>query len=316
MASLGLHRLLDRVRESRQTPLSARNSGQERPDALPESRSVVVVVLDSCRFDTFVKAGPRWAEQLGQVEQRFSYATWTAPSHHNLLMGLLPHTNPPRTHASQVYRAELENWGMRLGLEHLDTGPLLPGLWLPDWLRAHLGYRTTALVSMPVLHPATPLSRGFDTWRLMPTHNDMGAIVDDLRFYEERPVFALLNLGETHYPYAATGDEDPDLPRLHGLRGVAKSLDARLREGELVSAPEAPAFFNEATMKRLHDRQVEALKSLDTLFEALFDRVPPGTWITVTADHGELFGEQGFFGHGPIQHPKVMEVPFVEGRIR
>ena len=33
----------------------------------------------------------------------------------------------------------------------------------------------------------------------------------------------------------------------------------------------------------------------------------------VTADHGELFGEEGFFGHGPVQHPKVTEVPFVEG---
>jgi hypothetical protein len=33
----------------------------------------------------------------------------------------------------------------------------------------------------------------------------------------------------------------------------------------------------------------------------------------VTADHGELFGEDGYFGHGPIQHPKVLEVPFVEG---
>ena len=159
MASLGLRRLLDRVRKTRHAPRSAQPSGQERPDALPEARSVVVVILDSCRFDTFVKAGPRWAEKLGQVEQRFSYATWTAPSHHNLLMGLLPHTSPPKTHASEVYRAELTRWGTRLGLEHLDTGPLLPGLWLPDWLRDHLGYRTTALVSMPVLHPATPLSR-------------------------------------------------------------------------------------------------------------------------------------------------------------
>jgi glucan phosphoethanolaminetransferase (alkaline phosphatase superfamily) len=36
----------------------------------------------------------------------------------------------------------------------------------------------------------------------------------------------------------------------------------------------------------------------------------------VTADHGELFGEQGYFGHGPIHHDKVYEVPFVEGKIR
>jgi len=29
-----------------------------------------------------------------------------------------------------------------------------------------------------------------------------------------------------------------------------------------------------------------------------------------------LFGEEGYFGHGPIQHDKVFEVPFVEGKLR
>jgi len=33
----------------------------------------------------------------------------------------------------------------------------------------------------------------------------------------------------------------------------------------------------------------------------------------VTSDHGELFGEDRFFGHGPVCHEKVLEVPFVEG---
>jgi arylsulfatase A-like enzyme len=50
--------------------------------------------------------------------------------------------------------------------------------------------------------------------------------------------------------------------------------------------------------------------------EELFDIAPKNTWITITADHGELFGEAGYFGHGPVQHEKVFEVPFVEGKIR
>jgi arylsulfatase A-like enzyme len=52
------------------------------------------------------------------------------------------------------------------------------------------------------------------------------------------------------------------------------------------------------------------------VLERLFDTVPAGTWIVVTADHGELFGEGGFFGHGPIMHEKVFEVPFIEGLLR
>ena len=52
------------------------------------------------------------------------------------------------------------------------------------------------------------------------------------------------------------------------------------------------------------------------MFGKLFDAVPANTYITVTADHGELFGEDGYFGHGPIHHDKVYEVPLVEGKLR
>ncbi|MDZ7723799.1 MAG: sulfatase-like hydrolase/transferase [candidate division KSB1 bacterium] len=66
---------------------------------------------------------------------------------------------------------------------------------------------------------------------------------------------------------------------------------------------------------RLRERQIRAVEYLDTVLERLFNSVPVNTYITVTSDHGELFGEQGYFGHGPIMHDKVFEVPFVEGRL-
>ena len=75
-------------------------------------------------------------------------------------------------------------------------------------------------------------------------------------------------------------------------------------------------FFDQAKMDELKDRQVKTIQYLDTVLEELFDMVPDNTYITVTADHGELFGEDGYFGHGPIMHEKVFEVPFVEGKLR
>jgi len=60
---------------------------------------------------------------------------------------------------------------------------------------------------------------------------------------------------------------------------------------------------------------VAALEYLDGVFEALLAKLPANTWLIVTSDHGELFGEDGYFGHGPINHEKVLEVPFLEGRI-
>jgi arylsulfatase A-like enzyme len=140
----------------------------------------------------------------------------------------------------------------------------------------------------------------------MAKHNDMAAMLDRMTF-GDRPAFYLLNTGETHYPYALP-DEDPDLwPRISGVHGVFKHLD------EAGGGAGEPAFFDDATMAKLRERQIEAARYLDGVMGRLFDLVPSNTWIVVTSDHGELFGEDGFFGHGPVAHEKVLEVPFVEG---
>jgi arylsulfatase A-like enzyme len=57
------------------------------------------------------------------------------------------------------------------------------------------------------------------------------------------------------------------------------------------------------------------VRYLDGVFARLFDQLPSNTWVIVTSDHGELFGEERFFGHGPVMHEKVLEVPFVEGLV-
>ena len=41
----------------------------------------IIVILDSCRFDAFQKARPKTIMRLGELERRWSYASWTAPSH-------------------------------------------------------------------------------------------------------------------------------------------------------------------------------------------------------------------------------------------
>ncbi len=183
---------------------------------------------------------------------------------------------------------------------------LLPSLWLPRFLRDSLGYSTHALVSLPVLNPHTLLNQAFDTYELMPRHNDMAAMVGRLRFDADRPSFHLLNVGETHYPYALPSEPVDVWPRLHGLHGVFKHMGD---EGE------SPEFFDQDALDRLRERQVAAVSYLDGVFASLFDALPSGTWVVVTADHGELFGEEGFFGHGPVMHEKVFEVPFVEGLV-
>ncbi len=220
-------------------------------------------------------------------------------------MGLLPHASPTHVYASDLYKDDYARYTERLGVDEIAFRDFLPSLSLPTYLRDELGYRTQGLVSMPVLNPATTVNTGFDTFELMPTHNDMRAMLPELRFGTDRPTFALLNVGETHYPYALPDEDPSSWPRISGVHGVLK----RLGDGDDATS----AFFDDDALRDLRDRQIRAATYLDGVLGDLFDLVPPDTWIVVTSDHGELFGEGGYFGHGPIFHEKVFEVPFVEG---
>ena len=272
----------------------------------------ILLVFDSCRYDSFTAARPKVMRKLGRVERRWSYASWTAPSHYNLLMGLMPHTNPRRTFASDAYARDFLKFNERLSADGLEFKSFVPRLYLPVLLQ-QLGYRTHAMVSLPVLNPATVLNTGFDTYKLMDRHNDMRAMVRRMLFPEKRPSFYLLNAGETHYPYALPDESEDEWPKISGVHGVFKHLDEHVVGGKL---PKRAPSFNQRKLDELRRRQIDAVSYLDTVVEELFDLVPRNTYITITSDHGELFGEDGFFGHGPIVHEKVLEVPFLEGKIR
>lgn len=253
-------------------------------------------------------------KKLGKVEKRWSYASWTSPSHFNLLIGLLPHSSPRNVYASEYYKKEFLKFNERLGTEDIQFKSLVPKMYLPTFLRDTLGYQTHAMVSLPVLNPKTILNTGFTSYKLMDKHNDMRAMLREMKFSAEQPSFYLLNIGETHYPYALPDEPADQWPRISGVHGVFKHLDDELVGGKL--APSKEKYFNQSKLDELRQRQVDAVKYLDRVIEELFDLVPANTYITITADHGELFGEDGYFGHGPIHHEKVWEVPFVEGQLR
>jgi hypothetical protein len=251
------------------------------------ARNLVVVILDSLRYDSWTEADPQTLAQLGKVERRWTYATWTAPSHYNLLMGLLPHTSPPEVYASEYYKQDFLRYSERLGVDGIEFKKLLPSIFVPTYLKHSLGYRNHARVSMPVLNEHTVINRDFDTYKLMPKHNDMAAMLEDMPF-----------------------DEDPSQwPRISGVHGVFKHLD------DDDGGADAPEFFDRSKLRELHGRQINAVGYIDGVFKRLFDLLPSNTWVIVTSDHGELFGEDRYFGHGPVAHTKVLEVPYVEGLV-
>jgi hypothetical protein len=281
----------------------------QRPPPPDGAKNLVLLVLDSCRYDSFMAAKPRIMSQLGEVQRRFSYASWTSPGHFNLLMGLLPHPSPTQIVASDYYKRELGGFAHRLGIDQMGLTDMIPRLWLPDFLRNRLGYSTHAIMSMPILNPHTPLNADFDSYVLADSHNDLRAMIPQLQFNEDRPSFYLLNTGETHYPYATPDEPEDQWPRIHGVHGVFK----RMGGGPLLAKADASARFDQDKLDILRKRQIRTVQHIDSVVEELIDHLPRGTHLIITADHGELFGEAGYFGHGPINHEKVLEVPLVEG---
>src|SRR5262245_28766548 len=107
---------------------------QRRPHSSGRN-NYILLVFDSCRFDSFTDAKPRVMRKLGKLERRWSYASWTSPSHYNLLMGLLPHTSPRNVFASEYYKKDFFKFNERLGSDHLEFRSFVPRLYLPHLLR-------------------------------------------------------------------------------------------------------------------------------------------------------------------------------------
>jgi len=278
--------------------------------------NLVYIIFDSCRYDSFAAAKTPNIDRLGKADRRYSYASWTVPSHTVYLLGACPHLSPKGVFASEVYKKDFINWGSRLNVPDISFRQFVPRLSLPAFLKEN-GYKTNALVSMPVLNQTTILNQHFDRYQLMKSHNDFDAIIDELTFDADQPSFYFLNIGETHYPYTLPGESGEHLPRIHGVHGVFKHMDDMIMAGKTASdLPANDQFFDQAQMDQLKAKQVSNIEYLDKLFEKLYDTCPKNTHFIVTADHGELFGEDGYFGHGPVIHDKVFEVFFTEGMLR
>ena len=275
----------------------------------------IFIVFDSCRFDTFQAASTPQIDRRGPTEKRYAYASWTTPSHAVYFMGVTPHKSPKNVFASTVYQEDFKLWSSRLNVPDISFKRFVPELNLANFLKGN-GYRTAAYVSMPVLNQHTAFNQYFDAYELMPKHNDFNAVLDKLTFQKDTPSYYFLNLGETHYPYTLPHESAEHLPRIHGVHGVFKNMDELMtkKKGVAVEEPSTELFFSDEQMRELKEKQRTNIEYLDRLFEKLYDLAPPNTHILVTSDHGELFGEEGYFGHGPIFHEKVFEVFFVEGK--
>lgn len=286
-----------------------------------ETPNVLIVVLDAVRAantSAFGYARPttpgleRIAREGLAFDRAYSTAPWTLPSHASMLTGLYPtqlsadylhklDSSAPtlaevlraRGYATAGFTANLlyTTWetGLSRGFELWDgfqTTPeqvLLSG-WPWQMVKVHdlRKARSLSAIKSAVLHSTFRLP---DTHRFASRHSD-DVVEDFLRWHAalapERPFLALVNLFDAHRP-----------------RFSAPEFRTRFTPN-----PKGPDTYDNAIV------YMDA--HIDSLLSALRSRgVLDRTVVAVVADHGELLGEHGLWGHSNNVYHQTLWVPFV-----
>jgi arylsulfatase A-like enzyme len=303
-------------------PAAPRPAAAAAPPGAPD---VVLVVLDTVRrdhvsiygynrpttpsFDALAREGVLFFDAV-------SPASWSLPAHASLFTGRF-----------------VSSHGAHEEHRFLDPGPPT----LAETLAA-AGWDTRSFTANAWISDGLGLTRGFawtdEAWRagsIGRSFHYMYRLLDRLGFgaldkggadvvanferweasrpADAPPAFTFLNFIEAHFPYhqlpADVLGRFTTLPRPE-LLSVSMRLFAAQFGGETVAAaavgPAATAMYDAGVSyaDSLLGRVVEAIRRRGSL-----DR----TIVVVLADHGEMLGEHGEFGHGQSLYEPVLEVP-------
>ncbi len=176
--------------------------------------------------------------------------------------------------------------GQPLREEFIKNGLLAEGMWIPSIFSGKMRYNTIAHVSIPWLGL---IDHGWTTFTMSKKYCNMGQIVNEIEL--KAPFFCYLHIGDTHMPY--------------GEKVITKQKMDEYNSGKDI--------FSKEDMKHMIACQKNMLRIVDRSIGNLMERVPEGTRVIITSDHGEFFGENHLFGHGVGFHEKVFEVPMIMG---
>jgi len=287
-------------------------SQQKKVSSSSNLPTIVVITLDTTRADHLSCYGhtnptspniDRFAAESLVYENAIAPATWTLPSHASLFTGKLVTSHGARkdVNGSLVLTNGINGpvaWNRHRARKISDDE-----VTLADLLRSS-GYTTNAVVAGPWMKKVFGLNKGFDVYddsNIFTLNARPGIDVTDqalelMRKPNDQPRFLFLNYFDPHGPY-----HPPDQYArkfVPGGTGVFAGGRRRPTLQEKVGLYDAEILYMDHHIGRLFD----GLKELD-----LFDNA----WIVVTADHGELFGEHGAFGHGGVPFQEVVHVPMI-----
>jgi len=258
--------------------------------AAQDSRSILFITLDSCRYDTFAAADAPNLKALGELHRAMAPGNFTYGSHAAMFVGFTPgvaaraepFVNPK---FGKIFKIAGGGFPGK-GTEFMT----LAGRNIIDGLKRK-GYLTIGSGAVGWFDPRTEtgrhLTQDFDQFYFS---GDSASLPRQLAWLETlldpgRPVFAFLNIGETHVPYHFEG--------------------APWDSGYNPCVP----FSANNDAEECRRRQRACLEYADARLAPLLSAFSAASTV-VCADHGDCWGEDGLWEHG-IHHEKVLEVPLL-----
>lgn len=293
---------------------------------------IVVLLYDTARADAFrpwggphpTPAAERLAREGTVYAQAVTPAPWTVPSHASLFSGVLP--------TEHGVTGDCFDWTDRRPSSPAAAVATYAGSWLPEQMRER-GYRTWGASCNTWISRWGGFDRGFEDFldirlwarprnrlqgyafraRRMFGFEDRGGTQAVAEFSKRlasagpEPLFAFVNLMETHSPFNPPG------------RFYPYPVWRRPKTFHLAGGPDQQLSFNTGavdpgpdyarTLREIYfacGRYADVI--LGRLMEAIERRGRPTT-VVLVADHGENLGEHGLFNHNSSLHQTLLHVP-------
>jgi membrane-anchored protein YejM (alkaline phosphatase superfamily) len=258
--------------------------------------NLIMLTYDSCRYDTLCQASTPVLDSYSKIYEAYSPATYTYPAHLSFFCGILPHVADPIPYYNRFVKQLIAIRDIGDGItndEHADYTFILNqrSQNIVSGLR-NAGYYTVGSAGASWFSKRS-LTFGFNDFHYK-NHargrDQIDLILGSIKA-KNRKFFAFINFMETHTPYMHYED-------------ATYHMTARTK----MTWPPQPNEHERGYGKKLHQAQIQAAEYLDTCLPLLFDELPANTLVALFGDHGEAFGEDGYWGHG-VHHTSVLKVP-------
>jgi arylsulfatase A-like enzyme len=299
--------------------------------------NVVVFLADSLRADHLgcyghkVQCSPAvdaLARESIVFDRCYSQCCWTRPSIASIFTGYLPDVH------------EAGNTEKDFGAVSTAQAEIVRPCFttLAEQFKQR-GYNTGYLLSNAYLQKQFGFARGFDHYQYQdgwPPAELVNAAVEWLKKEAKEPFFLFIHEIDPHQPYyphpeyyqelfgtsrdeAAKALTPEDVAEMKRMRQLAHWVDADdatvMREG-FVKAPLTRPVYSPAAQSYFKNSYDAEILGVDREFGRMVKTIgdlgmDDRTAVVFTSDHGESFGEDGWYEHGNSLHNPELRVPLV-----